>query len=385
MVNIFNILPLLVVVPFSLKTLVPALGLYAGLFYMTGFMMFLIFNNFSALLIEFLARKRPLFYLVPFGILAFFAILQKLDLPLTDSSVALGRSLTEGNPMALGALAAMSLSIIYTTKMILSRNLYIDEIGSRNNIHASRAFGISAFRKLGDPGRYMSLEITLLLRNKRPRQTLILVPLFLVYFFFMSLNDKGIWSPFFLMVLATMLTGFGAVSYGQLMFSWESSYFDGIIARKNNFITYLKAKYFLLSGLTTVVFIPVVIFFSVTGQIDVFFLFSILLFTIGVSSFIIMFIGTFNDGRINLGEGTFMNYQGVKGSQFLLSFIFIMLPIGIYSLFRFLFNETAGVIAIALPGLVFIIFHKWWITAIIARRFYARKYKTLEGFRKLSN
>lgn len=191
--------------------------------------------------------------------------------------------------------------------------------------------------------------------------------------------------PFFMFLIVTMLTGFGAVSYGQFMFSWESTYFDSIMARKNNFANYIKAKYYLMAGMTLIMFIPILTTFLITKQVDIYLLFSILLFSLGVTPFVVMFMGTFNDGRVDLNSGTFMNYQGVKGSQFLLSFLFVMLPFGIYSLFNFMFNDNTGKISIALPGLILIILHNWWIEKLIIRRFYTRKYKNMEGFRKLSN
>jgi len=79
-----------------------------------------------------------------------------------------------------------------------------------------------------------------------------------------------------------------------------------------------------------------------------------------------------------------MNYQGVKGSQFLLTMLFISLPIGIFKLLQSLVSETAGIITIALIGLLFILSHEWWLKNIISTRFKTRKYKSLEGFRKLS-
>jgi hypothetical protein len=62
----------------------------------------------------------------------------------------------------------------------------------------------------------------------------------------------------------------------------------------------------------------------------------------------------------------------------------MLLPLGIYSLFNYLFNPVAGELAIALPGVIFIIFHDWWIKRIIVPQFRNRKYKNLEGYRKLS-
>lgn len=385
MANIFNILPLLVIVPFALKTLIPAEGVLTGIIYIAGFVLLLILNNFIALLIELRARRKTVFYLIPIGIMAVLGLLLKLGISIEKPSIELGQGLAHAYPLFYGTIAIALFSILFLTRRMIHNYLYLDIIGSKSRNYPSGSLVNNVFRKMGETGRYISLEIHLILRNKRPRMTMLMVPLFLVYFLFMIISNSSLQGPFFKFLVVTMLTGFGAVSYGQFMFSWESTYFDSIMARKNNFVNYIKAKYYLMTGMTLIIFIPIFTTFLITKQVDIFLLFSILFFTLGVTPFVTMFIGTFNDGRVDLNAGTFMNYQGVKGSQFLLSFLFVMLPFGIYSLFKFMFNDNAGEISIALPGLILIILHNWWIERLIIRRFYIRKYKNLEGFRKLSN
>jgi len=181
-----------------------------------------------------------------------------------------------------------------------------------------------------------------------------------------------------------MLIGFGAINYGQFIFSWESSYFDSIMSRKNNFENYVKAKYYLLSALSILSFIPIFIFFLNTQSIDPYLICSVLIFAIGVNSFIIMLLSTFNDGRMDLSRSRFFNYQGIKGNQYLLTFLFLLLPAGIFSLFKYYFNPVIGELAIAIPGLVFIILSDWWLKRIIVPQFQRRKYKNLDGYRNLS-
>jgi len=384
-VNIFNFIPLFVIIPFSSKILLSQYGISAALIYLSGFSLLLIFNNFLALLIGFLTQKNSICLFIPLSILAFTVLLNKWGFSIGNLSVVFGRDVLQGKLSLFGALLAAIIIIIYVTNRFLSRNLYIDELKSNKELKTSFiSLGINKIRGLGEIGRYFSLEITLLTRNKRPRQMLIMVPFFIAYFLLIISNDKNLQNHFPFLVIVTMLTGMGASMYGQFMFSWESSYFDSIMARKNNFINYVKAKFYLLSGLSIIVFVPLLIFFSLTKRIDIYLLCSIFFFIIGVNSFIIMFFGTFNDGRIDLSKGRLFNYQGVKGSQFILTFLFMLLPLGIYSLFNYLFNVIAGEIAIALPGLVFIIFHDWWIKRIIVPKFRNRKYKNLEGYRKLS-
>ncbi len=80
-----------------------------------------------------------------------------------------------------------------------------------------------------------------------------------------------------------------------------------------------------------------------------------------------------------------MNYQGVKGSQFLLGLLFVIVPLGLYKLLELLAGDTIGKIVLAGLGLAFLLSHRWWLRNVIAALFSTRRYKSMEGFRKLSN
>jgi len=97
-----------------------------------------------------------------------------------------------------------------------------------------------------------------------------------------------------------------------------------------------------------------------------------------------MLLATLNDARIDLDAGTFMNYQGIKGSQFVMTFLFVLIPVGIYELVHLLANENTAIVILATLGIIFIVSSDWWIKKLIAETFLRRKYKSLEGFRKLS-
>ena len=237
---------------------------------------------------------------------------------------------------------------------------------------------------MNELGQYLWLEINLLIRNKRTRRVLTMMPVIMIYLAYMELQANSPVSKSMIVLLMSCTIPIAAASYSQFLFSWDSSYFDGIMARKNNFVTYVKAKYLLMVMLVLVMFIPFIIVFMSTGNTDSVLLFSILLFILGVMCFIMFFFGTFNDGRIELSQSQWFKYQGVKSAQFLLSFIIMLLPLGIYTLFKNILNDSAGKLAIALPGLVFLISSNWWIRHIIVMRFLARKYKNMEGYRKLA-
>jgi hypothetical protein len=383
--NIFNFIPWLIIIPFSLKVLFPAYGIWATTAYLAGFFFLIILNNYFAVLIGYLSQKKVVYFIIPFSILALIAALEKTSFSIRNSSLVFGQFLVHGNVLVYAVLLMPIIMVLIITRRLLLSGFYIDEISSKKESGTtSGIIRLDAFGKFGEIGRYLSLEINLLIRNKRPRQMLIMLPIFVPYFLFITSRGKHTHNQSMPLLMISIVIGIGVAIYGQFMFSWESAYFDGIMARKNNFVNYVKAKYYLMMTLALILFIPIFITFSITGRIDLVLLFSIFLFTLGVTCFIVIFFGTFNDGRIDLSQSKFFNYQGAQGRQFFQGLIYYLLPISIYYLIKYLINDTAGKLAIAILGIIFIIFHDWWIRKIIVPRFYARKYKNLEGYRNLT-
>lgn len=382
--SFYNILPLFLITPFAVMVTGPSHGTVAALSFLAGCILFIILSNILALVTGMLTRINPLYWILPAGIAAAIALLNSLTSPLKELSRALGASITDGRLLPFIITIGLIALIIRLIYRLLHRYLLVDNAGKV--IH-TRAIGASfggRFNRLGDAGRYMSLEISMLLRNKRPRNTLLTVPFFILYAVFYFLSFDELQGGFFTILITAMFLGIGTMSYGQFLFSWESSYFDGIMARKNDLQNYIRAKFYLQVLLTLITFIPLVVVIAVSGKVNLFLLGALTLFTLGPNSFIIMLLATINDARINLSASTFMNYQGMKGSQFIMTFLCVLIPVGIYELIRGVAGENAAIISIASLGIIFITSSKWWIRKVIVSTFNSRKYKSLEGFRKLS-
>lgn len=382
--SIFNVLPLFLVVPFALMVLAPSQGTAAALLFIAGSLLLLMLNNMLALMTGMLIRINPVNWLIPLGIAAVAVLLNSLTGVINELSRALGASITAGQLLTYAACVLLTVIAIRIIYLLLHTYLYVDRSASQTNLRASGGAFSGRFNRLGDAGRYMSLEISMILRNKRPRNTMLIVPFFFVYaVVYFVLHDS--WQGgFFMILIANMLIGIGSTSYGQYLFSWESTYFDGIMARKNDFRDYVKAKYYLQTLITLITFLPLAVVIAVSGRMNMFLLTALLLFNLGPNSFIVMMLALLNDARIDLGAGTFLNYQGMKGSQFVMTFLFVLIPVLIYVLTVRIANEPTAIIILASLGIAFIASSNWWLEKYIASSFLHRKYKSLEGYRKLS-
>lgn len=383
--NLFNIIPWFIIIPFSIKVIFPDYGTGVTMVYLIGIFLLITLNHYMGVLLNLLSLKKFIYSLIPLAIIASLIILEKTRFFSIDNSIILGECLMHSNPLFFSLLLISIIILLAIIHRMLLSIFYIDNISEKRlNIFHS-LLDIYKLESKNKTGQYIWLEINLLLRNKRTRQALFMLPVFLIYFFVIIITKRFSFNEHLpTLFFISLLIGFGSTLYGQFIFSWESIYFDGIMARKINFATYVKAKYYLMILLTLAIFLPFLIIFSINGSFDLVLLFSILFFTIGVTYFIVLFSGAYNDGRIDLKQSQFMNYQGMKRNQFILSFFLMLFPICLYLLFKSFTNATIGKMVIAIPGMIFILFHKWWIKNIIVPNFMARKYKNLEGYRKLT-
>jgi len=383
--NFFNIIPWLFILPFAIKILIPAYGLLPSLAYLFGFLLIVLNNNILSVFLGFLIKRNIFYYFIPIGFVVLISSLGKTGFSLGKVSISLGYHLIHANFLVLVSFITSIVGLILLTKNLLMKNFYIDLNDTKSNIWKKfNVVNMEIFNSMTEIGHLMALEINLLMRNKRSRQMLVMIPLLVAYFLFLVINVSQDKSQLMRMFFIAFLSGVGSV-YGQFLFSWESSFFDGIMTRKMDIFKYIKAKYYFISILSILGFIPMSITFAIQEKANILIMLSFLIFSLGVNNFIIIFLGTYNDGRIDLSRSQYFNYQGVGGAQLILTLIIMALPLGVYTLMNYFINSFAGSFTISALGLTFIIFHNWWLKRIIVPQFNRRKYRNLEGFRKLTS
>jgi len=381
--NLFNLLPLFLILPFVFKVSGPFQGTQASVLFLGGCILLIIMNNMLALVTGILTRINPLNWFIPIGIAAAFFLSDRMAVTVGEMSRSLGLALTAGSPFAFLVPVGLITLSVFAINRLLHHYLRVDRGSSGPSYRTHRNLFSGRFSRFGNIGRYMSLEWAMIVRNRRPRNTILFVLFFIIYavMFFLFYDEQG---RFINMLFTTMFLGIGAMSYGQLLFSWESTYFDGVLARKNDFLNYVRAKYYLQVTLILATYIPTAVLAAISGKTSVLLVTAIMLFLLGPNSLLTMLLATLNDGRVDLDAGTFMNYQGIKGSQFIMTFLFVIIPIAIYELTARVAGETGGIIVLSALGILFVFFNNWWLKNIVVATFMKRKYKTMEGFRKLS-
>jgi hypothetical protein len=108
--------------------------------------------------------------------------------------------------------------------------------------------------------------------------------------------------------------------------------------------------------------------------------FVMYLWNLGVNTTIILFFANRNSRRIDLSKGAAFNWEGVGGTQWLISLPLFLTPFIIYLPFSLLHCPNLGIALLAIAGLSLIITRSFWINKLEAD-FYKRKFIIAEGFR----
>ncbi len=375
--SFINVLALLLILPFFVKVICTTYPPSFCFAFIITVISLIAINNFLNFSLKKYFSKRPLliiFLLAIVGLVIYLDVNKVISFSSIFAAGLLSIAKTPILVMIPVTLAILSYSIVYN---LLKRNAYIEDlqISQRNNT-ASLTF----LSHYGEIGNLMRTEIKMILRNKRPKSLLYISVMFFAYGFIFY-QDKNINNYMILIFMGFFFTSIFAIQYGQFSFSWESTFFDSYIANKIAPFNYIKSKYLLFAFTSLISFIVTLPYALISAKIG-FINAAMLLYNIGISSVVLLYICTFNTSRIDLGRSQFMNYQGTGMTHFLSVLPIAGFPIIVYWLFNYFGEPVYGIVALGFLGLMAIIFNKFLIQ-IVVRQFVKRRYKMALGFRQI--
>jgi hypothetical protein len=378
LLSVFNLWPFILFVPFILKVVRADSGGVVALAFIISITGLTIFNNYLALYIKRRANLNGWIFLVVAALIILLGLGDFYWHLYSIRSISysfFGRLI--GHPAL--ALLPLLLGIVmyYVNFLYLKQNLYLEEL-SKRKISYKSSTEYPLLNRFGSIGDLVGNEIKLIVRNKRSRSALIMGLFFMFYGLIFYSNPKY-GSEGYKVFVGMFMTGIFIINYGQFMFAWQASHFDGLLVNKIPFADFLKAKYLLFTIISTGFFLlttPYVYFGWRTVMIH----FVMYLWNIGINTTMVLFFANRNYKRIDLSKGAAFNWEGVGGNQWILSLPLIITPFIIYAPFAIFGHADIGLALLAVTGLVFILTRGFWIKQLEAD-FHEKRYKIAEGFR----
>jgi hypothetical protein len=380
LLSVFNLWPLILFTPFTFKIIAHENGMGVAAIFMLAIVGLTVFNNYLALYIK---RKSNLNGWVFLVAAALLILIGTADFSWHLYSIRKISGLLFGHLIAQPAWVLLpillSAAMYYFNFLYLKSNLYLEELGSRKASAHKSSTDIPLLGYFGHTGDLVANEIKLILRNKRPRSSLVVSLFIMFYGLIFYTQPQYQHSPGMKLLPAILMTGVFIISYGQYMFSWQASHFDGILVSKVNFKDFLRAKFLLFSLVSTIVFIltiPYVYF----GWHILFVHFMMYLWNLGINATVVLFFANRNYKRIDLSKGAAFNWEGLGATQLLMSFPMMLGPYIIYWPLSVFGHADIAYIALGIVGLLCILTRSFWIKQL-EKDFITKRYTIAEGFR----
>ena len=290
-----------------------------------------------------------------------------------------GTCIGYNNPLPLILAIALLCALTFVNQRVQFAYIQREITHSDKKKSPERIKNYSFLERYGEIGAFIQLEIKMLSRNKIPRnvfiyQTLAIVVISLAIIF-SNIYDSYAMTNYWAL--------YNFVLYGLSLIvnvmGYEGNYIDGLIIRKENVLTLLKAKYILYSLFVLLPFLlmlPVVF----SGKMSLLMQISYAVFTVGFQYFCLFQMAVYNKTTISLTE-KITTKGGLNGnymSMLVVAIIFII-PNVIINVLRICFNETTSNVIMLFIGIVFIATKDIWLRNVY-HRFMKRKYVNLEGF-----
>ncbi|WP_294284754.1 DUF5687 family protein [uncultured Chryseobacterium sp.] len=261
----------------------------------------------------------------------------------------------------------------------IRRIFYLDQ-GLEAKKEVGKTENIVFLNKFGAIGTFINIDIKMLKRNKVTKG--IIWGSFMFLFYGMLMFSSSIYkTPAMMMFMGLFVTGGFQFMFGQRVPAFDSSYYPLMMTLNVPYKEYLKAKWWLMNIVTGISMI-LAICYAYFGWDMYLTFFAAGIYNIGVNSQFTLWSGAFNKMQIDLNskEKRFGQKNSFNMKALLLLIPKMILPMVVFALMKYYFNITAGIISIAVLGLIgFLLREK--IFDIIVRHYKVEKYSTLEAFK----
>ncbi len=375
--SFFNFYPLLFFLPFSITLLINGYSIIGVLAWHFSLMSITYLNNYLNLAVN---NKNGVFatlaiVVIGIGVLQYF---QFFDITVYTAPVF--QSFFE-LPWLFFIVFGIAFFMYRYNFHYLYTSLYIDEAiqTKSKSVHINDYNWLNRF---GVMGNFLKNDLRLIFRNKRSRNTLWVSLFFLFYGLFIFNSPSYENSSFWLIFAGIFVSGGFLFTFGGYVPSWDSAYYPLMMSQNIKYKEYLSSKWWLMV-IVTICAVIVSGFYLFMGTKYYLAIVAGGIYNIGINAHITLLSGAFVKTPIDLSTGKkpFGDKRSFNTKTIFLTVPKILLPIGVFYLFTWLYDETIGFVSIALTGLIGLAFRNA-VFKIIENIYKKQKYDTLYAYKQ---
>lgn len=375
-INPYNLIAPAVFIPLTISTFIPAIGMEKSLIWLAfTLLVSLCLHFFNILLKKKLESKNIVWVIFALIIIVNYAGNQYFNftlIPLGNWAIAIYNS-----PLLLLIPVALLGYLIYTSYQFFKENLYVEDLFDAKMMSGEKITSkLSNWENKGLINTLIVQELKLILRHKRSRSSIMMAGIFLFYpLFIFSMGRETQQSSAMAIFVSIFFTGIFIIQYGQFLWSWNTNQMDFFLTKINPYTHWVESRYRLLIYsvvITAVLSLP----YFYYGYELMMIMGATAIYNVGINSMLIMRMSLWGPKPIELDKSSMMNYQGVGAAQFVVGIPLIVGPVAVYAIFSSIWNGQIGILAIALAGLIGLIFRKAFFNSI-AKKLKKEKYKLI--------
>ncbi len=378
--TVYNLFPLFFFAPFGLRYLPASTPLAEGVaFWIIGITCAILITHYAALALRVWLGRSSLSVLVLISAVIGLEMFDQMvgASVIQSTSAALFDGLLDGHWTTLLLLASVAAATYLIAGLGLWRALL-----SEGSSFSSREYALPV--RLPFSGSVLRnlalLEVKMMWRSSRTRQYVLISIVVSTAYTALLLSDLNLFTHqrWMWALIGLFASGAFVLNYGQLMFAWESRYFDGMMARATPLDTMVQAKIMLLQGSCIALFlISLPLFIAMAPHLiplHVAFLF----YNAGITSALMILLAVHNHKRVDLTSGGFFEYEGFSAIHWLWMIPTVVPPALILMVLPDRTHLAFSLIALlGLAGMLL----SWPWSQALARRLTLRKHTMAAGFR----
>jgi hypothetical protein len=382
--SLFNFLPLLMFIPFALKVLPEVYGVGGAWLWVLGMFLLTLINNFLTIYFKRQLAEKPLVSIAFLLLVIALAAADYLGYISVGAASGVFFYGLGSNLVWMLLPVALLVGVYLLNYAFLMAHTYPEEMRVRKQSKIGDTAEIGFLQRFGELGILIGLELKLIMRHKRPKSTTMMSVFFLAYGLIFYTNEIYTNGFAFLIFPGIFMTGFMMLSYGQFVPGWQSAHFDALLTKRLSPYTFYLGKFWMFVPACVLAYLITLLygFMPEVGGKVVLINTACFLYNIGINTFVVLYLSTYNKKRIDLAKSASFNWQGVGASQFVMMLPALLLPILIYLPFGLMGHPWWGIAAMGTVGLLGFIFHKQ-LLGVVVKRFQQEKYNIAAGFRQV--
>jgi hypothetical protein len=377
-VSFFNIIHVFLFLPFTIVLIYYGYSPVLALMWHLSVMALIYSNSFINLLIN---NKDSIFYpllitIIAFGLLHYYGLFD-----VTVYTRVFFNSLSGTYYMFL--LPLLSCSLLYYAAFTYFRKRLRLDTGLAKKYEVAKTENFTWLDQFGTMGTFLKNDIKLIKRNKRSRSVVIASVYFLVYgLLFFSHFIKMYENPPMQVFGGIFVTGGFLFTFGQLVPSWDSAYYQLMMSQNIKYKEYLASKWWLMV-IATFITMVIASFYLLFGWKTYLLIVVGAIYNIGVNSHMVLLTGAYVKTPVDLsvGKQAFGNKQAFNVKTLIMVLPKLVIPMVLYSLGYFFFSAEIGFLFIAVAGIIGFAFRNK-VFSIIEKVYRTEKYKTIEAYKQ---